>query len=185
MTFVYFYLESKSEVSSLYDIVESVGRTCHVASIFDQSPSHDLTDAACTSVTLTMATLLTTTSRRVITVYLSVLMGFACGDTVSRIRGENSALYRGRGECKRDARGSIYSLISRKDEFDEWARSLRSSTRVSIYREETVIKLNDTVKRSSLVQRFMVIYDYRIWKIFSKKNVIKSCEQKLLERKAE
>lgn len=165
--------------------MESVGRTCHVASIFDQSPSHDLTDAACTSVTLTMATLLTTTSRRVITVYLSVLMGFACGDTVSRIRGENSALYRGRGECKRDARGSIYSLISRKDEFDEWARSLRSSTRVSIYREETVIKLNDTVKRSSLVQRFMVIYNYRIWKIFSKKNIIKSCEQKLLERKAE
>lgn len=106
----------------------------------------DLPDAACTSVTLTMATLLTTTSRRVITVYLSVLMGFACGDTVSRIRGENSALYRERGECKRDAVGSIYSLISRKDEFDEWARSLRSSTRVSIHGEN-----RNKVNRSSLV----------------------------------
>lgn len=34
---IHFYLESKrGEVSSLYNIVENIGRTCHVATIFDQ-----------------------------------------------------------------------------------------------------------------------------------------------------
>lgn len=103
----------------------------------------DPPDAACTSVAHTMANLLTTTSRRAITVAIGV-NGFRGGDTVSRIRGENSGIA---NEASVNA--------TREDQFIRWSAGKMSLMnehvpfgevmRVSIFTEETEWKLSDPV----------------------------------------